>query len=68
MFPCIKPKQVFIADNVAKLVGEDLRMADEVADCAMGMTKDPIVDIGVLDVVGKVGYECAVDATSGKLV
>ena len=59
---------MFIAGDVAELVGEDLRMANEVTDCAMGMTEDPIVDIGVLDVVRKVSHKRAIDATAGKLV
>ena len=47
----IKAKQMLVSGDVTKLVGEDLRMANEVADSAVGMTEDPIVDIGVLDVV-----------------
>ena len=68
MFASIEAKQMFIAGYVAKLVGEYLRMANEVADCAMGMTEDPIVDIEVLDVVRKVSHKRAIDTTAGKLV
>ena len=68
MFPCIKAKQMFVSGNVAKLIREDLGVADEVADSAMGMTKDPIVDIRVLDILREVGYKCTIDATAGKLI
>ena len=43
-------------------------MANEVADSAVGMTEDPIVDIGVLDVVRQIGYKRTVEATAGKLI
>lgn len=59
---------MLISGDVTKLVGEDLRMANEVADSAVGMTEDPIINIRVLDVVRQIGYKRTVDATAGKLV
>ena len=65
---CIKAKQMLISGDVTKLVGEDLRMANEVADRAVGMTEDPIINIRVLDVLRQRRNESSVDATAGKLV
>lgn len=68
MFASIKAKQVLIPGDIAKLVREDLCMANEVADSAVGMTKDPIINIGVLDVVRQISYKRTVDATACKLI
>ena len=43
--------EMFVTGYVSQLVRKDLRVADEVAKCAVRMTEDPISDIGVLDVV-----------------
>ena len=43
--------EMFVTSYVSKLVRKDLRMANEVADRAMGMTEDPIINIRVLDVL-----------------
>ena len=60
--------EMFVAGYVSQLVGKDLRVTNEVAECAMRMTEDPIVDIGAFDVVCQVGDESSVDATSCKLI
>lgn len=68
MFASIKAEQMFVAGNVAELVGEDLRVTDEVAECSMRMSEDPIINIRVLDVLRQRRNESSVDATAGKLV
>lgn len=68
MFASIKAKQVLIPGDIAKLVREDLCMTNEVADSAVGMTEDPIINIGVLDVVRQISYKRTVDATACKLI
>lgn len=59
---------MLVSGDVTKLVGEDLRVTDEVADSAVGMTEDPIVDIGAFDEVCQVSDEGSVNATAGKLI
>ena len=59
---------MFVASYVSQLVRKDLRVTDEVAECAVRMSEDPIVDIGVLDVVRQIGDESSVDATATKLI
>lgn len=68
MFSSIKAEQMFVAGDVTKLVRKDLRVTDEVAECSMRMTEDPIINIRVLDVLRQRRNESSVDATAGKLV
>ena len=59
---------MFVTGYVSQLVRENVGVTDEVAECAMRMTEDPIVDIGVLDVICQVSDEGSVDATATKLI
>ena len=56
----IEAKQMFVASDIAKLVGEDLRMTDKVAKCAMGMTENPKVNIRVFDIFREVSHKSTI--------
>ena len=68
MFASIKAKQMLISGDVAKLIREDTSLTNEVANCAMRMSEDPIINIRVLEVVRQFRNESSVGATACKLI
>lgn len=51
MFASIKAVEMFVTSYVSQLVRKDLRVTNQIAECSMRMTENPIIYIRVLDVV-----------------
>ena len=65
-FPTIEG-EVFVVGDVAELVAEAAGSADGFVDVAVGVAVYPVVDSAVVDVVGQLDGECAVDAATLEL-
>ena len=54
--------------DIAKLVGEDIRLADLCVNVAMRVTINPVVDIRVHNIIAQLHRKRAIDRAASKLL